>query len=168
MNDLDRFKTAQEAADGGLATALRELRAGRKTSHWIWYIFPQISGLGNSPAATRYALASPTEAEAYLRDAVLREALLAVTEATCQHLGGTRPTPFRTLMGSTIDALKLVSSMTLFARVAASLQAREPDPRHARLAALAQTILEAARTQGFAPCAHTEARLRAAGYGGPS
>jgi uncharacterized protein (DUF1810 family) len=163
MDDLERFETAQDT-DSGFATALRELRAGRKTSHWIWYVFPQIEGLGSSPAAMRYALASPLEAEAYLRHPVLGERLVAVTEAACQHLSLRPPAPLRTLMGSSIDALKLVSSMTLFERVARSLDAREADPRHARLAVLSQAVLDAARAQGFAPCSHTEARLRAAGY----
>ncbi len=70
-------------------------RAGRKTSHRIWYIFPQISGLGSSPMATTYALASPLEAESYLRDPVLADRLLAVTEAVCQHLSRTPPVPIR-------------------------------------------------------------------------
>jgi uncharacterized protein (DUF1810 family) len=164
MGDLDRFKTAQQVAHSGFADALQELRAGRKTSHWIWYVFPQLSGLGSSPPAVRYALASPLEAEEYLRDPVLGERLLSITEAAHRHLSGQPPAPIRTLMGSHIDALKLVSSMTLFARVARSLDAREPDPRYARLTVLAQAILEAANAQGFAPCSHTEACLRAANY----
>jgi uncharacterized protein (DUF1810 family) len=164
MVDLDRFTKAQQAAEDGFATALHELRAGRKTSHWIWYVFPQLAGLGSSPTARLYALASPLEAEAYLRHPVLGERLLSVTEVVHQHLSRQPPAPLRTLMGSHIDALKLVSSMTLFARLARSLDAREPDPRHARLAVLAQAILDAAQAQGFAPCSHTDAILRAAGY----
>lgn len=164
MNDLARFKIAQQAAHSGFADALQELRAGRKTSHWIWYIFPQLEGLGSSPTARRYALKSPLEAEEYLRDPVLGERLLSVAEAAHRHLCGQPRAPIRTLMGSHIDALKLVSSMTLFARVARSLDAREPDPRYARLAVLAQAVLEAAKAQGLAPCSSTEACLRAAGY----
>ena len=163
MDDLDRFKTAQAAADGGYATALRELAAGRKTSHWIWYVFPQISGLGSSPAARRYALASVEEAETYLRDPVLGERLLAITEAVCQQLFGKPPTALVTLMGSHIDALKLVSSMTLFAAVAERLRTQEPGARHARIAAAARAVLDEAKAQGFPPCAHTEACLRGAG-----
>jgi uncharacterized protein (DUF1810 family) len=97
MADLARFKTAQEAAGDGFATALRELRAGRKTSHWIWYVFPQIEGLGSSPAARHYALAGPREAEAYLRDPVLGERLLAATEAAHRHLSAQPPAPIQTL-----------------------------------------------------------------------
>src|SRR5580692_8693937 len=137
--DLERFVAAQDAG-GTYETALAELRAGRKTSHWIWYVFPQIAGLGSSPTARLYALASPLEAAAYLRHPVLGERLVSVTEAVYQHLSRQPPAQIRTLMGSHIDALKLVSSMTLFARVARSLDAHEPDPRHARLAVLAQAI----------------------------
>ncbi len=69
-----------------------------------------------------------------------------------------------TLMGSRIDALKLVSSMTLFAAVAVRLRAEEPDPLYERVASAARAVLDEAKAQGFAPCAHTEACLRAAGY----
>jgi uncharacterized protein (DUF1810 family) len=164
MDNLDRFRTAQEAAHSGFADALREIRAGRKTSHWIWYVFPQLEGLGSSSTARRYALTSPLEAEAYLRDPVLGARLLSIAEAACQHLRGTPPASIGTLMGSHIDALKLISSMTLFARVAQSLDAREPGARYARLAVLAQAVLEVGKAQGLAPCAHTEACLRAASY----
>jgi uncharacterized protein (DUF1810 family) len=163
MNELDRFRTAQEAPDGGFADALREMRAGHKTSHWIWYVFPQIAGLGSSPAARHYALSSPAEAEAYLRDPVLGERLLSIAEEVLRHLSGHSPVPIRALMGSQIDVLKLVSSLTLFARVARSLDAREPDPRHARLAQAAEAILASAKAQGVPPCSHTESVLRAAG-----
>ena len=71
MFDLDRFKRAQERTAGGIATALGELQAGRKQSHWIWYIFPQLEGLGSSPMAQRYAIRSLDEARAYLDHPVL-------------------------------------------------------------------------------------------------
>jgi uncharacterized protein (DUF1810 family) len=164
MDSLDRFRTAQDAAHDGFSDALREIRAGRKTSHWIWYVFPQLAGLGQSPTARRYALASPAEAEAYLRDPVLGERLLTIAEQAARHLSGPSPAPIRRLMGSDIDALKLVSSMTLFAAIARALAARDPDPRYTRLASIAEAILAAAKAQGFATCAHTEAALRAAGY----
>ncbi len=81
MFDLDRFKRAQEQPVDGFDTALSELQAGRKRSHWIWYIFPQLAGLGHSSMAVRYGLLGTAEAAAYLRDPVLRERLLAVTNA---------------------------------------------------------------------------------------
>jgi uncharacterized protein (DUF1810 family) len=107
--DMQRFRAAQEQG-GAYATALAELRAGHKRSHWIWFVFPQIDGLGSSPMARRYAIRSLAEARAYLADDVLGprlhgccEALLALdADATADAvLGG-------------IDAIKLRSSMTLF------------------------------------------------------
>jgi uncharacterized protein (DUF1810 family) len=158
---LDRFRSAQDGADDGFATALREIRAGRKTSHWIWYIFPQLEGLGSSPMAREYALAGAAEAEAFLRDPVLGSRLLTIAEVAAQHLRGHPPVPLPVLMGSHIDALKLVSSMTLFAQVARRLASEVDDPRYARLATAAEGILDCASAQGFAPCAHTEKHLRA-------
>jgi uncharacterized small protein (TIGR04563 family) len=61
MFDLARFRDAQDSPDAGFACALSELEAGRKTSHWIWYIFAQLAGLGGSPMAVRYGLNGPEE-----------------------------------------------------------------------------------------------------------
>jgi len=110
MHDLQRFVDAQDAG-GTYERAVQELRAGRKTSHWMWFVFPQIAGLGRSPTARRYAIESLEEARAYLAHPVLgprlREcaAILAALEGRSAEeiLGG-------------IDAMKLRSSMTLFAR----------------------------------------------------
>ena len=104
--DLDRFVTAQE---GTYPSALAELRRGRKTSHWMWFVFPQIRGLGHSPTAQRYALDGVTEARAYLAHPVLGPRLLEATRAV---LDSGETDPVRLLGG--IDALKLRSSMTLF------------------------------------------------------
>jgi uncharacterized protein (DUF1810 family) len=109
-HDLERFVQAQA---GSYAGALEELRAGRKTGHWIWFIFPQIEGLGRSDLSRYYALASLDEARAYLAHPVLgsrlREcaaALLAVEGRSAEQiLGG-------------VDAMKVRSSMTLFHRAA--------------------------------------------------
>ncbi len=163
MPDLDRFKTAQEMPHSGFDTALRELRAGRKRSHWIWYIFPQLEGLGRSSMAVRYGLAGLPEATAYLRDPVLRGRLLAVVQAVFDHLELDSPPPVDALMGSEIDALKLVSSMTLFRHVARSLNATEPLPEYADLADRAERILAEAARQGWPECRFTAASCRAAG-----
>jgi uncharacterized protein (DUF1810 family) len=72
---LQRFRDAQAKPHAGFAAALRELQAGRKTGHWIWYIFPQLAGLGQSPTAVYYGLAGAQEAADYLRDPVLGERL---------------------------------------------------------------------------------------------
>ena len=110
--DLARFRTAQDA-DGTYDRALAELRAGRKTTHWMWFVFPQIAGLGSSPTAVRYAITSADEARAYLADEVLgarlREAAEAVASAPADSV--------EALLGG-IDAAKLRSSATLFLRVA--------------------------------------------------
>ena len=104
--DLSRFHKAQK---GSYETALAEIRAGRKRSHWIWYIFPQIQGLGYSSTAQYYAIENLEEAKAYLADPVLRERLLEISNALLA-LDSCDPTD---VMGYP-DDLKLRSSMTLF------------------------------------------------------
>ena len=106
MADLSRFLNAQ-ARD--YETALREIRAGHKRSHWIWYIFPQIQGLGFSSTAQYYAIENLEEAKAYLADPVLRERLLEISNALLA-LDSCDPSE---VMGYP-DDLKLRSSMTLF------------------------------------------------------
>ncbi len=107
--DLQRFVDAQDAG-GTYRRALAELRAGRKESHWMWFVFPQLAGLGRSPIARRYAIASLAEARAYLAHPVLGERLLTCAEV----VAGLNGTP-EEIFGE-VDALKLRSSMTLFAR----------------------------------------------------
>jgi uncharacterized protein (DUF1810 family) len=151
MADLTRFRHAQDAAHGGYATALAELRAGRKRSHWIWYVFPQLAGLGRSSTATYYGLAGVDEARAYLRDPVLGARLLTATAVVREHLTAPAPPRLDRLMGAEIDALKLVSCMTLFARVA------RPDVP--AMAEHAEAILGIAAAQGYPRCAFTERAL---------
>ena len=160
MFDFDRFRQAQDSADDGFADALRELRAGRKTSHWIWYIFPQLRGLGTSPMAVAYGLAGPEEGAAYLEDRVLTARLVDAASAVRAHVGASQASPARleTVMGSHIDAQKLVSSMTLFAHLAGRLDvAGRPDL--GALAKHAEAILAAAAAQGYARCSFTEKAL---------
>jgi uncharacterized protein (DUF1810 family) len=109
---LRRFETAQDQA-GTYEAAIAELRAGRKTSHWMWFIFPQISGLGASPTSRTYAISSLAEAEAYLADPVLGSRLIECTRVLTELAGLTAVDIF----GPT-DAIKLRSSMTLFAHAA--------------------------------------------------
>jgi uncharacterized protein (DUF1810 family) len=108
--DLERFVEAQDGG-GTYERALAELRAGRKQSHWIWFVFPQIEGLGRSPTARAYAIASLPEARAYLDHPVLGPRLRESAEA----LLGLDTDDAGAVMGP-IDAVKLRSSMTLFAR----------------------------------------------------
>jgi uncharacterized protein (DUF1810 family) len=136
LYDLDRFVVAQERVYAGV---LDELRRGRKTGHWIWYIFPQVAGLGYSDMSRRYAITSLDEARAYLAHPLLgprlREcasALLATTRLTAEDV-----------LGAT-DAMKVRSSMTLFHRAAPA----EPVFAH---------VLD--RFYGGVPDASTDARL---------
>jgi uncharacterized protein (DUF1810 family) len=147
---LRRFVDAQEDA-AIYARALGELRDGRKQSHWIWFVFPQIAGLGQSPMSHAYAIHSLEEARAYLGHPVLGprlrqccEALLAAGASGGPEAGSTGPSAAAILGG--IDAIKVRSSMTLFARAdppeplfAAVLDRfydGEPDPETERLLAL--------------------------------
>ena len=122
--NLDRFLTAQEDA---YDTALDELRSGRKRSHWIWFIFPQLAGLGRSPTAQFYAINSIEEAQAYLAHPILGARLHECLKA----LQLLETTNAEAVFGE-LDAMKLRSSLTLFA---------EADPGDA--------ILEAALDRWF-------------------
>lgn len=110
--DLQRFTTAQDS-DDTYARALAELRAGSKRSHWMWFVFPQVAGLGRSETARFYAVDGLGEARAYLADPVLGPRLLECAMALTS-LEETDPVA---VLGST-DAQKLRSSMTLFAQAA--------------------------------------------------
>jgi uncharacterized protein (DUF1810 family) len=107
--DLRRFLDGQE---GAYQQALSEIRRGRKTSHWMWYVFPQIRGLGFSAMAERYAISSAAEAEAYLRHPVLGRRLVECFEAVLEVEGRSA----HDIFGSP-DDLKLRSCATLFAAV---------------------------------------------------
>jgi len=105
--DLQRFITAQ---DGVFETALRELRAGSKQSHWMWFIFPQLRGLGVSPTAHRYGIISLDEARAYLGHPLLGFRLRECVDAIIPWSDGLSA---EQILGP-IDAIKLRSSLTLF------------------------------------------------------
>ena len=134
--DLHRFETAQ---DGVYDSVLAELRAGRKTGHWMWFVFPQIAGLGMSAMSRRYAISSLDEARAYLEHPVLGPRLAECAGVLIGHSGRTAEEIF-----GGIDAVKLRSSMTLFAR------ASEGD-------SIYQAVLE--RYFGGVPDVETDARL---------
>jgi uncharacterized protein (DUF1810 family) len=110
--DLERFVQAQDQG-GTYGQALAELQLGRKKGHWMWFIFPQIAGLGSSPTSVRYAISSLEEAQAYLLHDVLGPRLLESPAAHDTHPGR----PAVDILGG-IDARKLHSSMTLFLRAA--------------------------------------------------
>lgn len=113
MNDpyrLQRFVDAQDQG-GTYERALAELSEGRKRSHWMWFVFPQIAGLGQSPTSRAYAISSLHEARAYLAHPVLGPRLIE----TARVLTGLEKSNAQQIFGG-IDATKLRSSMTLFAR----------------------------------------------------
>jgi uncharacterized protein (DUF1810 family) len=109
-HDLERFVQAQERT---YEMAVAELRRGRKASHWMWFVFPQIAGLGRSPTAQRYAIRSLDEARAYLRHPLLGSRLREASVILADELPREPGITAESVMGS-IDAVKLRSSMTLF------------------------------------------------------
>jgi uncharacterized protein (DUF1810 family) len=107
-HDLERFVAAQ---DGLMERVLAELRAGRKTGHWMWFVFPQIAGLGRSEMSRYYAIASLAEARDYLAHPVLGPRL-----RECSAVVAAAPARTAEAIFGGIDAVKLRSSMTLFHR----------------------------------------------------
>jgi uncharacterized protein (DUF1810 family) len=120
-HDLKRFVTAQS---GSYDAALTELRAGKKRSHWMWFVFPQLAGLGSSPTAAAYAIRSLAEARAYLQHPVLGPRLVACVQAVNAVQGRSAGDIF----GYT-DELKLRSSLTLFLLAAAGPKEKAPFQR---------------------------------------
>lgn len=109
---LQRFVDAQDTG-GVYDAAVRELRAGRKQTHWMWFVFPQVAGLGRSPTAVRFAVAGLPEARAYVAHPVLGPRLLR-----CARVLTELPLTDAAQVLGPVDAQKLQSSMTLFARAA--------------------------------------------------
>ena len=134
--------------------ALTELKAGRKRSHWMWFIFPQLAGLGSSPTAAHYAIRNRAEADAFLRDPILGPGYRTLVDTVWQQVCGAGIT-IRDLFGRPDDQ-KLVSSLTLFAGVAAYLGADWADT-----VTKANGILDHAEQQGLPRCATTQRLLDA-------
>ena len=109
INSLDRFLEAQERM---YEIALKEIKNGEKESHWMWYIFPQLRGLGRSQMAYAYGINGLEEAKAYLAHPVLSARLIEISEALLKH----KNQDIENILGD-IDAMKLRSSMTLFALI---------------------------------------------------
>jgi uncharacterized protein (DUF1810 family) len=157
ITSLERFKHAQDDAYSGFESALAELQNGRKQGHWIWYVFPQLSGLGASSLSRSYGIGGVSEAMDYLRDPVLCSRLLTITTVVAGRLGA--GVSLEALMASSIDALKLVSSLTLFGDAARRLYAAEGNEAHASLARVAAEVLALAASGGYPACRYTLARL---------
>ena len=112
--DVDRFHSAQTNGNPtAYDRALAELRAGRKRSHWIWFVLPQLRGLGRSDTAQRYGLDGLGEARAYLADPLLGQRLEQVIDVIHHQLQQPDQT-LEQLMGGELDAAKTISSLTLF------------------------------------------------------
>lgn len=109
INSLDRFLEAQERM---YPIALKEIKNGEKESHWMWYIFPQLRGLGESEMSYFYGINGIEEAKAYLAHPILSARLIEISTALLEH----KDKPIEDIMGY-IDDMKLKSSMTLFALV---------------------------------------------------
>ena len=107
--DLKRFIDAQQ---GSFEIALNEIKRGRKTSHWMWYIFPQYKGLGRSKMSEKYSIKSVEEAKAYLNNSIIRDRLIEISAALLQIEGKSA----NEIMGAP-DDIKLKSCMTLFNHV---------------------------------------------------
>jgi len=112
--DLERFVVAQNR-DGVYDQAVSELQAGRKQTDWMWFVFPQLLGLGSSTFASHFGIASADEASAYLAHDVLGPRLRRCTQLVSR----SGAVSAAALLGGDVDALKLRSSMTLFAAIAA-------------------------------------------------
>lgn len=110
--DLERFVAAQDDADV-FSHAIDELRRGHKASHWMWFVFPQIAGLGHSAMASRFAISSLEEAQAYVRHPILGHRLIECASIVADAEGRTAEEIF-----GGVDAVKLRSSMTLFIKAA--------------------------------------------------
>jgi uncharacterized protein (DUF1810 family) len=157
---LERFREAQNSSYVGFESALEELRTGGKRGHWIWYVFPQIDGLGTSGPSQMFALNGEEEAAEFLRDSELRSRLLTIANVVAEELGTGRAKSLRALMGSDIDARKVVSSLTLFRYVAKKLHEVEGTDACGSIAKVADEVLAAAASQGYPPCSYTLRRLR--------
>jgi uncharacterized protein (DUF1810 family) len=146
--DLARFLAGyRESFDQALA----EIRRGGKRTHWMWFIFPQVDGLGTSPTAVQYAIHSRAEADAFLADPALGAGYRQLVDAVWTQVI-TKRVSIRKLFGSPDDQ-KLVSSLTLFAGVATDLDDAET---WARFVEQADTILDQAETQHLPRCAVTQ------------
>jgi uncharacterized protein (DUF1810 family) len=130
--------------------AMSELSRGRKRSHWMWFIFPQIAGLGTSPTAVHYAIRDRAEADAFLTDPTLGTAYRELVDVVWTQVVTNRVSVHR-LFGSPDDH-KLVSSLTLFAGVAAALE----DTEWNRFVKRANEILDESETQQLPRCVVTQ------------
>jgi uncharacterized protein (DUF1810 family) len=160
----DRFLRAQASTSAGYDVAVGELRAGRKQGHWIWYIFPQLEGLGRSDIAERFAIESADAAARYIAHQQLGTRLLAAMQVLQLLVKPPHEIDLTVLMGGRLDAQKMVSSLTLFGFVAQTM-ADDPDTsvamRARAIVATSNELLQHAEQQGLARCRFTLTALSA-------
>jgi uncharacterized protein (DUF1810 family) len=149
--ELERFHDGYRRH---LDPALGEINDGRKRSHWMWFLFPQVTGLGSSPTAAHYAICDRAEAEAFLRDPILGPGYRALVDAVWRQVIGS-DVSIRQLFGRPDDQ-KLVSSLTLFAGIAT-----DHGDDWAPTVAKAHEVLDRAESQGLPRCPTTQRFLGA-------
>lgn len=152
---LGRFHEAQDDSTGGYRQAFSEIQSGRKKSHWIWYIFPQLEHLGQSPSAKLYGIADFNEACDYLKDPILFKRYFELVKLTEEKLENT---PLANLMGGYPDDLKFISSLTLFQSASKYLSSKEKDfqREYNDLYETCARVFEQIAQQGYTPCQQTE------------
>lgn len=153
MANLDRFINAQNEHKT-YNQAYKELQNGAKTSHWIWFIFPQLKELSFSPTAKHYGIVDAQEACDYLKNDQLFANYQKITALVLRQLQ--HKIPLRTLMGSEIDAQKLMSSLTLFRATASFLEQQgDKSHDHIELITCCDQIFAQLQSQGYVPCKKT-------------
>jgi uncharacterized protein (DUF1810 family) len=160
MSRLERFKAAQNSSRSGFESALGEIRTGLKRGHWIWYVFPQLAGLGASGPSQAFAIHGKEEAVEFLQDSELRSRLLTIADAVAEQLRTRKGASLRSLMGSDIDARKVVSSLTLFGHVAKTLKGVDGIDAYDSIANVADEVLAVSASEGYPPCEYTLRHLR--------
>lgn len=152
---IERFIQAQQGQDffPTYLEAYKEIAQGRKTSHWIWYIFPQLQSLGQSSTAKHYGIVDLQEACDYLQNTTLFEHYNEILHLVLKQL---QTIPLRTLMGGSIDTYKLVSSVTLFRKAAFLLNEEgKTGQDYNELIRCCDLVLRKTADQGYPPCQHT-------------
>ena len=154
---IERFIQAQQGQDffPTYTEAYKEIAQGRKTSHWIWYIFPQLQSLGHSSTAKHFGIADLQEACDYLQNTTLFEHYNEILHLVLKQL---QVIPLRTLMGGSIDTYKLVSSITLFRKAALLLSDEgegETEQAYQEFIRRCDLVLRKTADQGYPPCQHT-------------
>lgn len=152
---LDRYHKAQNDNTYGYAHAFSEIQEGRKRSHWIWYIFPQLEILGKSPSAKLYGIKDFNEACDYLKDPVLFKRYFELIKLTEEKL---KSIPLSHLMGGFPDDRKFISSLTLFQATSNYLNSKEKDSqnKYHELYETCNRVFKQIARQGYSPCQQTE------------